>query len=144
MDLLPRADMVISKKKKKKAIDLFLDGNSGNKDCGRLFSRRSPVQIFVKEPNCPGFETSVNRDLAANEYLAEPFHFLWPTFFICVQNFTSFFMVETAQSVVVTAQRGLSNCAGAQLRENIAYSTQTSAQKTQTNKAQYGTLRPIR
>ena len=59
---------------------------------------------------------SPNRDLTANEYLAEPFHFLWPTLFLCVQNFTSFFMVEIAQSAVVTAQRGLSNCAAAQAR----------------------------
>ena len=87
-----------------------------NKDCERLFSSRSPLQIFVREPNCPGFEASVNRDLTANEYLAEPFDFLWPTLFICVQNFTSVFMVETAQRVVVTAQRGLSNCATAHAR----------------------------
>ena len=115
MDLLPRADMVISKKKKK-VIDLILIGNCVNKDCGRLFSRRSPLQIFLREPNCPDFETSLNRDLTANEYLAEPFDYLWPSLFTCVHNFTSFFMVETAQSVVVTAQRGLNNCAAAQAR----------------------------
>ena len=46
----------------------------------------------------------------------EPFDFLWPALFLCVQNFTSFFMLETAQSVVVTAQRGLSNCAAAHVR----------------------------
>ena len=72
-------------------------------------------------PNCSGFETSENQDLAANEYLAEPFEKLWPTLFVCVQNFTSVFMVETAQSVVVTAQRGRSNCAAAQLRGNIGW-----------------------
>ena len=80
------------------------------------FSCRSPLQIFVREPNCPSFETSVNRDFTANQYLAEPFDFLWPTLFICVQNFTSSFMLETVQRVVVTAQRGLSNCAAAHAR----------------------------
>ena len=66
--------------------------------------------------DCPSFQTSVNRDFTANEYLAEPFDYLWPTLFTCVQNITSFFMVETAQSVVVTAQRGLRNCAAAHAR----------------------------
>ena len=115
MERLPRTHIVFSKKKKK-VIDLFLDGIYANKACERLFSSRSPLQIFVREPNCPGFETSVNRNLTANEYLAEPFDFLWLTLFICVQNFTSFFMLETAQSVVVTAQRGISNCAAAHAR----------------------------
>ena len=111
--VLPRADMVLSKKK---VIDLILDGNYVYKDRGKLLSCRSPLQIFVREPNCPGFETSVKRDFTTNEYLAEPFDFLWPTLFLCVQNFTFFFMVETAQKVVVTAQRGLSNCAAAHAR----------------------------
>ena len=115
MDQLPHVDMVFSKKKKG-VIVLFLDGKCVYKDCRGLLSHRFHLQIFVRKPNCSGFKTSENRDLTANEYLAEPFEFLWPTFFICVQNFTSFFMVETAQSVVVTAQRGLSNCAAAQMR----------------------------
>ena len=114
MDLLPHVNMVFSKKKK--VIVLFLDGKYVYKDCRRLLSHRSHLQIFVRQSNCSGFETSENRDLTANEYLAEPFEFLWPTFFICVQNFTSFFKVETAQSVVVTAQNGLSNCAAAHAR----------------------------
>ena len=104
-------------KKEKKVIDLILDGNYVYKVRGKLMSSRSPLRIFVRVPNCPGFETSVSREFTANKYLAEPFDFLWPTLFICVQNFTSFIMVETAQSVVVTAQRGQNNCA--QLRGNI-------------------------
>ena len=115
MDVLPRADMVLSKIKKK-VIDLILDGNYVYEVRGKLLSYRSPLRIFVRVPNCPDFETSVSRDFTANEYLAEPFGFLWPTLFFCAQNFTSFFMVETAQSVVVTAQRGQNNCAAAQAR----------------------------
>ena len=37
-------------------------------------------------------------------------------------------MVETAQSVVVTAQRGLCNCAAAQLRENIGHGSHLGSQ----------------
>ena len=89
---MPRADMVLSKIKK-----------------GHRFSHVALLSIFLLEPNCPSFQASVNRDFTANEYLAQPFNFLWSTLFICVQNFTSFFMLETAQ-------RGLSNCAAAHAR----------------------------
>ena len=70
---------------------------------------RSPLQIFVTLPNCPSFQTYVIRDFTGTEYLAKPFDFLWPTLFTCVQNFTSFFMLETAQ-------RSLNNCAAAHAR----------------------------
>ena len=111
-----RARRWCSPKKKRKVIDHILDSFYVYKDRGKLLSCRSPLQIFFRVPHCSGFEASVHRDVTANEYLAGPFDFLWPTLFICVQNFTFFFMLETAQSVVVTAQRGLSNCAAAQAR----------------------------
>ena len=38
------------------------------------------------------------------------------TLFDCVQNFTSFFVLETARSVVLTAQRGQNNCTAAHAR----------------------------
>ena len=41
---------------------------------------------------------------------------LKPTLFVCVQNFTSFLVLETARSVVLTAQRGQNNCAAAHAR----------------------------
>ena len=39
-----------------------------------------------------------------------------PTLFVCVENFTSFLVLETAQSVVFTAQRDQNSCAAAHAR----------------------------
>ena len=112
MDLLPHVDMLFSKKKRSSS-SFWMEIMCTTAVEG--FCHYVLISKFLL-PNCSGFEMSENQDLAANEYLAEPFEKLWPTLFVCVQNFTSVFMVETAQSVVVTAQRGLSNCAAAQAR----------------------------
>ena len=39
-----------------------------------------------------------------------------PMLFVCVQNFTSFLVLETARSVVFTAQWGQNSCAAAHAR----------------------------
>ena len=39
-----------------------------------------------------------------------------PTLFVCVHNFTFFLVLETARSVVFTAQRGQNSCAAAHAR----------------------------